>query len=319
MTENNYEGVRLNKGPCLVDPRYRQATLDDLKYAQEQLLSTLEHSKIIDTLGELALKLPGIVELLEPTEQTEVVDADDIRFQQIYEMTVSRASYWRDKDIIPLLGDVNFIAPAARIPMPAQREVIKEELVRRGDGDIADCDAERLLDEFRDNRLTTVTNSPSRAIGICSYERFPLFPRREEVLQCFGRPYIGILSSGIGAFDVATLSHEATHALDATQTAITECMTKEDKFRYNLKCELRAYAVDYYVGDYMSDLAGVARRTPSTPQVVERIRRMVNGPVGSEDAFAVHDDLIHYMGQAGLGYLSVFTSHEVQPKLNNFQ
>ena len=302
MTENNYEGVRLNKGPCLVDPEYRQATLDDLKYAQEQLLSTLEHSKIIDILGELALKLPGIVEMLEPTEPTEVVDAGDIKLQQIYEMTVSRASYWRDKDIIPLLGDVNFIAPAACAPMPAQREVIKEELVRRGDGDIADCDAERLLDEFRDNQLTTATNR-SGAIGVCSYANFPLFSRGEEVLQCFGRPYIGMLSSGIGAFDVATLSHEATHALDATQTAITECMTKEDKFRYNLKCELRAYAVNYYVEDYMSDLAGVARRTASTPQLVEHIRRMVNGPVGSEDAFAVHDDLIHYIGQAGLGYI----------------
>ena len=302
MTENNYEGVRLNKGPCLVDPEYRRATLDDLKYAQEQLLSTLERPKIIDTLGKLALELSGIVELLEPTDQTEVVDADDIRFQQIYEMTASRASYWRNKDIIPLLGDVNFIAPAACDPMPAQREVIKEELVRRGDGDIADCDAERLLDEFRDNQLTTATNR-SDAIGVCSYVRFPLFSRGEEVLQCFGRPYIGMLSSGVGAFDVATLSHEATHALDATQTAITECMTKEDKFRYDLKCELRAYAVDYYVGDYMSDLAGVAWRTPSTPQLVERIRRMVNGPVGSEDAFAVHDDLIHYIRQAGLGYI----------------
>ena len=303
MTENNYEGVRLNKGPCLVDPEYRRATLDDLKYAQEQLLSTLERPKIIDTLGKLALELSGIVELLEPTDQTEVVDADDIKFQQIYEMTVSRASYWRDKDIIPLLGDVNFIAPAACAPMPAQREIIKEELVRRGDGDIADCDTERLLDEFRDNQLTTMMNSRSGAIGICSHELFPLFSRGEEVLQCFGRPYIGMLSSGIGAFDVATLSHEATHALDATQTAITECMTKEDEFRDKLKRELRAYAVDYYVEDYMSDLAGVARRTVSTPQLVERIRRMVNGPVGSEDAFAVHDDLIHYIGQAGLGYI----------------
>lgn len=302
MTENNYEGVRLNKGPCLVDPEYRRATLDDLKYAQEQLLSTLERPKIIDTLGKLALELSGIVELLEPTDQTEVVDADDIKFQQIYEMTVSRASYWRDKDIIPLLGDVNFIAPAACAPMPAQREIIKEELVRRGDGDIADCDTERLLHEFRDNQLT-VANSCSGVIGVCSYANFPLFSRGEEVLQCFGRPYIGMLSSGTGAFDVATLSHEATHALDTTQTAITECMTKEDKFRYKLKRELRAYAVDYYVEDYMSDLAGVARRTVSTPQLVERIRRMVNGPVGSEDAFAVHDDLIHYIGQAGLGYI----------------
>lgn len=303
MTENNYEGVRLNKGPCLVDPEYRQATLDDLKYAQEQLLSTLERPKIIDTLGKLALELSGIVELLEPTDQTEVVDADDIKFQQIYEMTVSRASYWRDKDIIPLLGDVNFIAPAADAPMPAQRKVIKKELVCRGDGDIADCDAERLLDEFRDNQLTTVRNSSSSAIGVCSYARFSLFSRGEEVLQCFGRPYIGMLSSEVEAFDVATLSHEATHALDATQTAITECMTKEDEFRDKLKRELRAYAVDYYVEDYMSDLAGVARRTTSTPQLVERIRRMVNGPVGSEDAFAVHDDLIHYIRQAGLDYI----------------
>jgi hypothetical protein len=303
MTENNYEGVRLNKGPCLVDPEYRRATLDDLKYAQEQLLSTLERPKIIDTLGKLALELSGIVELLEPTDPTEVVDVDSIKFQQIYEMTVSRASYWRNKDIIPLLGDVNFIAPAALAPMPAQREIIKEELVRRGDGDIADCDTERLLDEFRDNQLTTMMNSRSGAIGICSHELFPLFSRGEEVLQCFGRPYIGMLSSGIGAFDVATLSHEATHALDATQTAITECMTKEDEFRDKLKRELRAYAVDYYVEDYMSDLAGVARRTTSTPQLVERIRRMVNGPVGSEDAFAVHDDLIHYIRQAGLDYI----------------
>lgn len=303
MTENNYEGVRLNKGPCLVDPEYRRATLDDLKYAQEQLLSTLERPKIIDTLGKLALELSGIVELLEPTDPTEVVDVDSIKFQQIYEMTVSRASYWRNKDIIPLLGDVNFIAPAALAPMPAQREIIKEELVRRGDGDIADCDTERLLDEFRDNQLTTMMNSRSGAIGICSHELFPLFSRGEEVLQCFGRPYIGMLSSGIGAFDVATLSHEATHALDATQTAITECMTKEDEFRDKLKRELRAYAVDYYVEDYMSDLAGVARRTTSTPQLVERIRRMVNGPVGSEDVFAVHDDLIHYIRQAGLDYI----------------
>lgn len=119
-------------------------------------------------------------------------------------------------------------------------------------------------------------------------------------LQLRGRPYIGMLSSGIRIFDVATLSHETTHALDFKQTAIMDFMTEEDRLRDKLREELRAYAVGYYVEDCLSNSYNIGRRTTSISHEVERIRREVNGPVDSEDAFAVHDDLVHRIGRAGL-------------------
>lgn len=48
-------GRRGRLQPYLADPTYRRASLDNLKYTQEQLLSTLERPEITDTLGELAL------------------------------------------------------------------------------------------------------------------------------------------------------------------------------------------------------------------------------------------------------------------------
>ena len=107
--------------PYLADPTYRRASLDNLKYTQEQLLSTLECPEITDTLGRLALELHETAQLLEPTE---AIDEND------GEVDTSKALDWRDKDIIPLLGDVNFTAPAADAPMPAQREIIAETLQR---------------------------------------------------------------------------------------------------------------------------------------------------------------------------------------------
>lgn len=78
--------------PYLADPMYRRAALDDLKYTQEQLLSTLERPEITDTLGELALELHGTAQLLEPTE---VIDENDGK------VDTSKALDWRDKDVIP--------------------------------------------------------------------------------------------------------------------------------------------------------------------------------------------------------------------------
>lgn len=60
--------------PYLADPTYRRASLDDLKYTQEQLLSTLERPEITDTLGGLALELHETAQMLEPTE---VIDEND--------------------------------------------------------------------------------------------------------------------------------------------------------------------------------------------------------------------------------------------------
>ena len=280
-------GWRGRSQPYLADPTYRRASLDNLKYTQEQLLSTLERSEITDKLGELALELHETAQLLEPVE---AIGENDVG------VDTSKALDWWDKDVIPLLGDVNFTAPAAVAPMPAQRKIITETLLRRGYSKAEIYTVEISLDRLRRDLLTTRVDSTSNRTGVCSYA---IFPSGEEFLL-YGRPYVGMLSSGIRIFDVATLSHETTHALDFKQTAITDFMTEEDRLRDKLREELRAYAVVYYVEDCLSNSYNIGRCTKSISHEVERIRREVNGPVDSEDAFAVHDDLVHRIGRAGL-------------------
>ena len=280
--------------PYLADPTYRRASLDDLKYTREQLLSTLERSEITDTLGGLALELHETAQMLEPTE---IIDEND------GEVDTSKALDWRNKNIIPLLGDVNFTAPAALAPMPAQRKIIREELVCRGYDDTAVCRVESRLDELCNNQLAVEADGVSGAAGVCLYKTFPLVFMGGEAFQWYSRPYVGILSSGFRVFDAETLSHETTHALDLKQAAITDWMTKEDRSCDRLRKELRAYAVEYYVGNYLSDLRNVAQRTTPVSHRVENIRREVNGPIDSEGAFAVHDDLIHRIGRAGLDFI----------------
>lgn len=281
-------GWRGKSQSYLADPTYSRAALDDLKYTQEQLLSTLERPEITDTLGRLALELHETAQLLEPTE---IIDDN--------EKDTSKALDWRDKDIIPLLGDVNFTAPAADAPMPAQREIIAETLLRRGYSKAEIYAVEIRLDRLCKDLLTTRVDGSSDCTGVCSYS---IFQSRGK-FQLYGRPYIGTLSSGVRVFDVANLSHETTHALDIQQTAITDFMTEEDSLRDELRKELRAYAVGYYVEDCLSNSYNIGRRTTPVSHKVERIRREVNGTVDSEDAFTVHDDLMHRIGQAGLDYI----------------
>ena len=287
-------GWRGRSQPYLADPTYRRASLDNLKYTQEQLLSTLECPEITDTLGGLALELHETAQMLEPTE---IIDEND------GEVDTSKALDWRNKNIIPLLGDVNFTAPAALAPMPAQRKIIRETLTHRGYDDTAVCRVESRLDELCNNQLAVEADGVSGAAGVCLYKTFPLVFMGGEAFQWYSRPYVGILSSGIRIFDVATLSHETTHALDIQQTAITDFMTEEDGLCDELRRELRAYAVGYYVEDCLSNLYNIGRRTTPVSHKVERIRREVNGTVDSEGAFAVHDDLMHRIGQAGLDYI----------------
>ena len=275
--------------PYLADPTYRRASLDNLKYTREQLLSALERPEITDTLGGLALELHETAQMLEPTE---IIDEND------GEVDTSKALDWRNKNIIPLLGDVNFTAPAALAPMPAQRKIITETFLRKGYSKDEIYTVEASLYRLCKDLLTTRVDSEDR-IGVCSYS---IFQSRGK-FQLYGRPYIGMLSSGVRVFDVANLSHETTHALDIQQTAITDFMTEEDSLRDELRKELRAYAVGYYVEDCLSNSYNIGRRTTPVSHKVERIRREVNGTVDSEDAFTVHDDLMHRIGQAGLDYI----------------
>ena len=283
-------GWRGRSQPYLADPTYRRASLDNLKYTQEQLLSTLECPEITDTLGGLALELHETAQLLEPTE---AIDKND------GEVDTSKALGWRDKDIIPFLGDVNFTAPAALAPMPAQREIIAETLLRKGYSEAEIYTVEASLYRLCKDLLTTRVDSTSDRTGVCSYAIF----QSGEESRLYGRPYVGMLSSGIRIFDVATLSHETTHALDIQQTAITDFMTEEDGLCDELRRELRAYAVGYYVEDCLSNSYNIGRRTTPVSHKVERIRREVNGTVDSEGAFAVRDDLMHRIGRAGLDYI----------------
>lgn len=179
--------------------------------------------------------------------------------------------------------------------MPAQRETITETLLRKGYSKDEIYTVEASLYRLCKDLLTTRVDSENRT-GVCSYAIF----QSGGKFQLYGRPYVGMLSSGIRIFDVATLSHETTHALDIQQTAITDFMTEEDRSCDRLRKELRAYAVEYYVGNYLSDLRNVAQRTTPVSHRVENIRREVNGPIDSEGAFAVHDDLVHRIGRAGL-------------------
>ena len=273
--------------PYLANSMYRRASLDDLKYAQEQLLSTLERPEITDTLGELALELHETAQLLEPTKAIDEKDG---------EVDTSKALGWRDEDVIPLLGDVSFTAPAAVAPMLAQREIIAETLLRKGYSKDEIYTVGVSLYRLCKDLLTTRVDGTSGRTGVCSYAIF----QSGKEFWLYGRPYVGMLSSGIRIFDVATLSHETTHALDFKQTAIMDFMTEEDRLRDKLREELRAYAVGYYVEDCLSNSYNIGRRTTSISHEVERIRREVNGPVDSEDAFAVHDDLMDRIGRAGL-------------------
>lgn len=68
--EYRWQNTRLH----LVDPTYRRASLDNLKYTREQLLSALERPEITDTLGRLALELHETAQILEPTE---IIDEND--------------------------------------------------------------------------------------------------------------------------------------------------------------------------------------------------------------------------------------------------
>ena len=242
-----FGNTRPSMRPYLADPTYRRASLDNLKYTQEQLLSTLERSEITDKLGELALELHETAQLLEPVEAIGENDG---------EVDTSKALDWRDKDIIPLLGDVNFTAPAAVTPMPAQCEIIAETLLRKGYSKDEIYTMEASLHRLCKDLLTTRVDSENRT-GVCSYAIF----QSGGKFQLYGRPYVGMLSSGIRIFDVATLSHETTHALDIQQTAITDFMTEEDSLRDKLRGELRAYAVGYYVEDCLSNLYNIGRRT----------------------------------------------------------
>ena len=76
-------------------------------------------------------------------------------------------------------------------------------------------------------------------------------------------------------------------------------------FRSHLKLarELKAYAVGDCVEQYLAETHGSMERAMLVSRRVEAIRQEINGPVTAKDAFAVHEDIIQRLEQAGLSYI----------------
>ncbi|MCP9466359.1 MAG: hypothetical protein NNC22_03100, partial [Candidatus Nanosynbacter sp. P5B_S4_bin.39.1] len=60
------------------------------------------------------------------------------------------------------------------------------------------------------------------------------------------------------------------------------------------------YAVGKVIQDYSTYNDRIMFSYPSVQDRVEEVRRMVNGPLWSEGAFDVNDDLIEQLDRAGL-------------------
>lgn len=67
-----------------------------------------------------------------------------------------------------------------------------------------------------------------------------------------------------------------------------------------LRSELRAYAVSKVLQDYLKRDQGIRFIYSSISDRVEKVRRKVNGPLWSENAFDMNDDLIEQLDRAGL-------------------
>ena len=120
-------------------------------------------------------------------------------------------------------------------------------------------------------------------------------------LYIYSRPVVSVANSGLMAINVATLSHETDHARDYVMDPVVEIYPKDDRAR--LCSELRAYAVGKVFQDHLMYEDRMMLRYPSLSDQVEKVRREINGPITSEGAFAVHDDLVKRLEEAGLSYI----------------
>lgn len=258
--------------------------LDSLKYMKDRLIGTLEKSEIIDTLGALALGLCNTAQMLEPMEYVEGEDLGDSHPD----------SDWTDKNIIPLIGSNKFAVSGKQIsPMPVQKDRIEEILV--GDNPAR----MRVDDMYRDLECcpSRITEAPSGAAGFCSIE----FREIEDAgtnFYVYLRPLVSVAQTGLACTNVAALAHETSHAYDCVVSPVSEMDPKSGKVR--LRSELQAYAVGKAIQDCLMYDDKIKFFYPSLQDRVEKVRRKVNGPLRSKNAFDVNDDLIKQLNREDL-------------------
>ena len=259
--------------------------LDYLECMKDRLIGALEEPEIIDTLGALALGLCDTAQMLEPMEYVEGEELGDSHPDLD----------WIDKNIIPLICSNKFVVSGRQIsPMPVQKDRIEKTLV--GDMRVFLDDMYRYLEE--DYPPTKIERTDAGVDGFC----YTSICKMEDAWTSSYvrlRPVISVAQSGLICVDTATLGHETSHAYDRIVNPVSEINPTESN-QIKLRSELQAYAVGKVIQDYLAYNDGIEFSHPDVQDRVEEVRRKVNGPLRSEGAFDVNDDLIEQLDRAGL-------------------
>lgn len=257
--------------------------LDYLKYMKDRLIVTLEEPEITDTLGALALGLCDTAQMLEPMEYVESEELGDSHPDLD----------WTDKNIIPLICSNKFVVSGRQVsPMPVQKDRIEKTLA----DDMCVDDMYRYLEE--DYPPTKIERTDASVGGFC----YTSICKMEDAWTSSYvrlRPVISVAQSGLMCVDTATLGHETSHAYDRIVNPVSEINPTESN-QIKLRSELQAYAVGKVIQDYLAYNDGIEFSHPDVQDRVEEVRRKVNGPLRSEGAFDVNDDLIEQLDRAGL-------------------
>ena len=259
--------------------------LDYLECMKDRLIGALEEPEIIDTLGALALGLCDTAQMLEPMEYVEGEELGDSHPDLD----------WTDKNIIPLICSNKFVVSGRQIsPMPVQKDRIEKTLV--GDMRVFLDDMYRYLEE--DYPPTKIERTDAGVDGFC-YTSICKMEDAWTGSYVRLRPVISVAQSGLICVDTATLGHETSHAYDRIVNPVSEINPTESN-QIKLRSELQAYAVGKVIQDYLAYNDGIEFSHPDVQDLVEEVRRKVNGPLLSEGAFDVNDDLIEQLDRAGL-------------------
>ena len=245
----------------------------------------------------MALELAEVAQQLHPVmyNRDGIVSADELLAS--------------DPNSIPLVGNTKFTSHFKLAPTPMQFEAINKKLTSDECGQILIPQLESVLDSKYNSEMMKV-DRPSLATCCAVTKYFNL--TKDDISHVAGRPFIGMNSTDIEPIDIAVMVHEATHALDHVNTPLLYVCDKEDlsattlaDFRSHLKLarELKAYAVGDCVEQYLAETHGSMERAMLVSRRVEAIRQEINGPVTAKDAFAVHEDIIQRLEQAGLSYI----------------
>lgn len=253
--------------------------LDYLKYMKDRLIGALEEPEIIDTLGALALGLCDTAQMLEPMEYVEGEELGDSHPDLD----------WTDKNIIPLIGSNKFVVSGKQIsPMPVQKDRISDTFASESPARMYIDDMYRALDNYPPTKIERTDVG-----GFCSNSFYNVGNSRVYL-----RPIVSVARNALMCINIATLAHETSHAHDCVTNPVLEVCSNDSK---EILCfELRAYAVSKVLQDYLKRDQGIRFICPSVSDRVEKVRRKVNGPLQSEGAFDVNDDLINQLDRAGL-------------------